>query len=476
MKQHHPLQNILPLYVWSSLICIFAIMLILCWPTASNAANQYTIEVNKGKVIHLNTPVTSVAVANPSVADVQVMSPTLLYVNGHNVGETSLLAISDTNQVVLQAHVQVTHNLKKLQQMLKSNIKDDIEVESTDRAIVLKGNVESPYVAERAQRIAASFLRGADQQVINMLGTSHGDQVMLKVKIAEVSRTELQRFGISLDSLLNTGNLVLGLATGQQVVSSLASGLLNAGGGSLYGSYSSGSVDINGIVDMLEDDGLMTVLAEPNLTTKSGVNASFLAGGEFPIPVSGEEGTVTIEYRPFGVSLNFTPVVLSEKKISLTVSPEVSSISNVNAVSANGFQIPSITTRRTSTTIELGSGESFAIAGLLNRRDVTDMSKVPGLGELPVLGTLFRSSEYRQEQSELVIIATPYIVRPVEAGVKMATPLDGYQPASSIERVLYGKMYHEDAPEDDEGNKTETMTQYISERPRLHGPAGFIIR
>ena len=473
------MKHTLPFSTSALMLAAFMGFTALFWPIMSAAfTKDYNIEINKGQVIRLGTPIASVAMANPGVADVQVVSPTLLYVNGRNIGETSLLAVSDTDDVILQANIRVTHNLSKLRETLQEALKGtDVSIDSTDKAIVLKGNVESPYMSERIQRVAASFLGGEGQSVINMLETSQGDQVMLKIKIAEVSRTELKRFGINLESLLSSGNFVFGLASGRDVLSSAASGILRSGNdNSLYTGFSSGSVSINGIIDALEDDGLMTVLAEPNLTTKSGVNASFLAGGEFPIPVSGADGTVTIEYRPFGVSLNFTPVVLNERKISLTVSPEVSSISNLNGVSANGFQIPSIITRRTSTTVEVGSGESFAIAGLLNRRDTNDISKVPGLGDLPILGALFRSTEYRQEQTELVIIATPYIVRPVSADVQMATPLDGYKPATDIERILYGKMYHEEPFDGDQDGIVEDVSQFINHRPRLNGPAGFILR
>lgn len=462
----------------------YSLMLILVLaslfaPMNSDAANRsYSLEINKGQVIRLGTPAASVAMANPSVADVQVISPTLLYVNAKSVGETSLLAVSDSDSVILQANIMVTHSISKLRNALKGAVDGgDVQIESTDSAIVLKGNVESPYVAERIQRVASTFL-GENQSVVNMLETSAGDQVMLKIKIAEVSRTELKRFGINLESLLTSGNFIFGLGSGRDFINEAGSLFRNATDNSLFTNFSSGSVDINGIIDVLEDDGLMTVLAEPNLTTKSGVRASFLAGGEFPVPVSGEEDTVTIQYRPFGVSLDFTPVVLSDRKISLTVAPEVSSISNVNAVTANGFQIPSITTRRTATTVEVGSGESFAIAGLLSRQDRNDISKVPGLGDLPVLGALFRSTEYRQEQTELVIIATPYIVQPVPASVRMATPLDGYKPATDLERILEGKLYHEEAFDDDQAGIEEDISTFTSHKkfPRLNGPAGFILR
>jgi pilus assembly protein CpaC len=458
------------------LLTILGSTSIILWAATANAAQNYSVEINKGKVIRLGSPAASVAVANPAIADVQVISPHLIYVNGRDIGETSLLAVGDGDGVILQANIAVTHNLSKLQETVNAALQNsNVKIDSTDNAIVLQGDVASPYVAERVQRLAGSFL-GENESVINMLSTSQGDQVMLKIKIAEVSRNELKRFGINLQSLLSSGNFIFGLANGRDFVNEAGNLIRGGNDGSLYTSFNSGNTSIDGIIDALQDDGLMTILAEPNLTTKSGVNASFLAGGEFPIPVSGEEDTVTIQYRPFGVSLNFTPVVLDERKISLTVSPEVSSISSTNAVMTNGFQIPSIITRRTSTTVEVGSGESFAIAGLLSRNDRNDISKVPGLGDIPILGTLFRSTEYRQEQSELVIIATPYIVRPASAEHQLATPLDNYVPATDLDRILLGKLYSDEPIGDDQNGVQEDIRQFTNHRPRLNGPAGFILR
>ncbi len=458
---------------------VMAYCLMAC-PTTAAAAAEYNVEINKGQLVRLSSAAASVVVADQAIADVQVVSPHLIYINGRSIGETSVIAIGSGDKVILDSTVTVTHNLSKLRRAMQESMKGaDITVDSTDSAIVLKGSVASPAVAEKVERLAATFLRDK-QSVVNMLDTRQGDQVMLKIKVAEVSRSELKRFGISLDSLLNVGNFVVGLASGHALATAVASGvgMLRNGSDNAVGvGYNSGSADINGVIDMLEDDGLVTVLAEPNLTAKSGVTASFLAGGEFPVPVSGENNAISIEYRPFGVSLNFTPVVLDERRISLTVSPEVSSISTANAVMANGFQIPSVVTRRASTTVEIGSGESFALAGLLRRSDMNDMSKVPGFGDVPVLGTLFRSSQYRQEQSELVIIATPYIVRPVSEA-ELATPIDGYVPATDMERILLGKMYHEEPMNDQQKRKSliENVSVLDQPRPRLHGAAGFIIR
>jgi len=408
-------------------------------------ASSYKVEMNKGRLIQLSRPALSVVVADPSISDVQVVSPRKIYVNGKSVGETSLLVVGDNDRVILNANISVVHNLSKLTRAIKASFPNaNVSLDSTDSSIILKGEVESPVVAQKVERMATSFLK-ADQSIINLLDSSTGDQVMLKVKVAEVSRNELKRFGISLESIINTGNFIFGVASGRDIVNSTVGFARNAGDSSLFGSVRTGSVDINGVIDALEDDGLVSVLAEPNLTTKSGVNASFLAGGEFPIPVVGQDGQVTIEFRPFGVSLDFTPVVMTEQKISLTVTPEVSSVSTLNAITAGGFEIPSINVRRASTTVDLGSGESFAIAGLMRRDTSNSIEKYPGLGNLPVVGALFRSSEFRQEQTELVIIVTPYIVRGVTNPDAFALPTDGFEPSTDMERIMRGKMYREEA-------------------------------
>lgn len=438
---------------------------------AATTQGDYSVEINKGQLIHLSEGASTVVVADPAIADVQVLSPHLVYASGRQIGETSVLAIGENDTVVLNGTLTVTHNLSKLKKTVIQAMPDaSVNFESTGNAIVMKGSVTSPVEAERITRLAGTFLQ-SNQSIINMLETKEGDQVMLKVKVAEVSRAELKRFGINLESILNVGNFVFGLATGRDIIADATGAILRSSAdNSIFTGYHSDDADINGVIDALEDDGLLTVLAEPNLTTKSGVAANFLAGGEFPIPVVGDESAVTIEYRQYGVSLDFTPVVMSSDKISLTVRPEVSTLTNANGIQANGFNIPSLLTRRAATTVELGSGESFAIAGLLRSDNSNDISKVPGLGELPVLGALFRSTEFRQNQSELVIIITPYIVKATR-DVELRTPVDGYRPASDIDRILWGKLYHEPKVLAANGGSVDA-----TKHPRLHGPAGFIVR
>lgn len=448
---------------WLKLLLVAVLSVSFAVPVQAQTAVRHEVEINKGKLVRLPSNASTVVVADPEIADVQVLSPTLIYLSGRRVGETSVLAIDGTDKVVLDGTVAVTHNLSKLKDSISTTLPEaNVEFDSTDSAIVLKGDVQSPYQAERIQRLANTFLR-EEQSVLNFLTTKEGDQVLLKVKVAEVSRSELKRFGINLNALLTAGDIAFSLATS------------TLGAGALAGTLTSAASDLTTIVQALEDDGLLTILAEPNLTTKSGVTANFLAGGEFPIPVQGEDQSVTIEYRQFGVSLDFTPVVLSADKISLAVRPEVSSLSQANSVMANGFNIPTLLTRRASTTVELGSGESFAIAGLLRRDDSNDINKVPGLGELPILGALFRSNQFQQEQTELVIIVTPYIVRGV-ANTELVTPLDGYKPATDLERILMGRLYSEHNETDLTEAQPYRLPKLSQHDPRLHGPAGFILR
>lgn len=439
------------------------------------ASDELVVEINKGAPLRLSAPAASVAVADPTIADVQVISPRMLYVNGRGVGETSLIAVDAQDNVILERTINVTHNLSRLKRAAEElSPGNALVASSTDNAIILKGKVDSPVAAEKIQRLATSFLRNEQQSVINMMDTSSSDQVMLKVRIVEVARNELKRFGINWESLLSSGDFVFGLAQGRDLVTGGTLTRATNGDNSLSASFNDGSTNLNAVIDALEDDGLVSVLAEPNLTTRSGTPASFLAGGEYPIPVPGQNDVVTIEYRQFGVALQFTPVVLSPDKISLTVLPEVSALSDQNAVTLNGTTVPGLTTRRASTTVDLGTGQSFAIAGLLRNDQGSNVSKFPFLGDIPILGALFRSTEFQNNQTELVIIVTPYIVKPVDKPEMLATPLDGYTPASDGERILLGRL-HGESPKLRNSEQPDP-TAPASVFNGVGGQAGFLIR
>ena len=452
---------------------ILGFMLLCLLPAFAWAADggTYTIEVNKGTLIRMNGAATAVIVADPTIADVQVVSPRMVYLNGRKVGETTILAVGENDQELLHAQVNVTHNLSRLNATVRELMPDsDVGFESVDGALVMKGNVRSPIEAENVKSLATPFLQDK-QTLINMIKTDGSNQVTLMVRVAEVSRNELKRFGINLESLLSSGNFLFGLARGNDIAFGANGSVLRSSNGAdnLFGSYKSGSANITGLLDALENEGLVTMLAEPNLTAMSGQTANFLAGGEFPIPVPGQNGQVTIDYRSFGVSLGFTPTVLSKDRISLTVAPEVSSLSQTGAVQLQGFSVPALVTRRASTTVELGSGQTFAIAGLLQKDITNTIDKFPGLGDVPILGSLFRSSDFRNNQSELVILVTPYVVNGVSG--KMAAPTDGFQPPSDLERILFGKMYHETPTATGE----PSAAAIPGHRAHLRGAAGYMM-
>jgi pilus assembly protein CpaC len=319
-------------------------------------------------------------------------------------------------------------------------------VRSIDRGIVLEGSVESPSIANDVQLVATGYIDSQKEFIVNRLSVNQPTQVNLRVRVAEVKRSSLKKLGFNWDAAFATGGFLLGIATGNPV---LAAGNLfgadslltrNDDSNSLFGSYVGKNFDVNNVLDALADEGLLSVMAEPNLTAVSGEKASFLAGGEFPIPVSQDNGVTTIEFKQFGVYLAFTPVVLDSGRVSLRVAPEVSELSSEGSVTVQGFNIPGLTVRKAVTTVELGSGQSFGIAGLISNNVTHALSKFPGLGEVPVIGTLFRSDEFQRNETELVIVVTPYLVRPAP-NAKMALPTDGLEPPNDEDRILRGRNY-----------------------------------
>lgn len=430
-----------------------------------------TVEVQKGKLVQLARSAVSIMIADPNIADIDVKSPRSVYVFGKRSGETTLYALDEHDKTIISTVIRVTHNLSGLTAAVKELMPASaINFRSIDGGLVMDGAIASPIQAGELEALATPYL-GENEKLINRLKVGGSDQVTLRLRVAEVSRTQLQEFGINMQNLLTAGNFVFGIGTGRPVLDA-ANNIISRSGeaNSMFGRYNNGRYDINGVIDALAQEGYMTVLAEPNLTAMSGQDASFLAGGEFPIPVVGQDGQVTIEFRKFGVSLDFTPTVLSADRISLHVAPEVSTLSQEGAITVNGFNIPSLSTRRTDTTVELASGQSFAIAGLLKNDTSNNLDKFPGLGDVPVLGTLFRSSRFQSNETELVVIITPYITKGVEEA-SLKTPLDGFAPPSDIERILLGKLYKEHAYD-----PSQAPVPAIEESlPHLNGPVGFVL-
>jgi pilus assembly protein CpaC len=452
---------------------------------AQTPTRQIRVEVSTGQLIDLPTAARNVFIADPNIADLQVPSPRSIFLFGKKAGTTSLYAIDAAGHQILSASVVVTYNVTELQRLVQQEAPNyPIAFTSTPGGIVLSGTVPNAETAARIREAASRFI-GDKDVLINNLKVSGAQQVNLRVRVAEVDRTVTKQLGFNWDSLVNSGNFNFGLAAGRTFLSpgsaitgsgvgtliDRAAAPANAAGvpGSLFGNYTTGNASVSGLIDALADQGLVTILAEPNLTTVSGQPASFLAGGEFPIPVSqatGAAGAITIEFKQFGVSLEFVPTVLSSDHISIKVRPEVSQLSQQGAVTLDSVTVPALTVRRAETTIELGSGDSFAIAGLIQNNTNTDLNKFPALGDLPVLGALFRSSTFQRSQSELVIIVTPYVVRPGNAG-SFKAPTDGFQPASDLEQIFL-QQFNTVVP-----NAAATSRIGITGE-RLRGDAGFI--
>jgi pilus assembly protein CpaC len=413
------------------------------------ASSRIDLEVSKGRLVHLDHPATSVFVADPDIADIQVKSPNLIYVIGKSAGETTLFAVGDGDQILANTSIVVHHNVAGLQQALQQIAPGStIAVNTVDDSLVLSGTVFSAAEGEDVRRLAARFVPDP-AQLINNMRIDAPNQVYLRVRVAEMSRQTIKAFGFNWQNMFSSGNFLFGLATGSPVLAAGASVPTSAAKtfltgqnntDSLIASFHAGNTDVNALIDALDSEGLVTVLAEPNLTAVSGQSASFLAGGEFPIPVPGQNGITTIDYKKYGVSLSFQATIGPRDRISLRVNPEVSQLSSAGAIIIQSISVPSLTTRRAETTIELGSGQSFAIAGLLQNNVTNSLQKFPGLGDVPILGALFRSTQFQRDESELVIIVTPYIVRPVSSK-RLASPTDGFVAPNDSERYLSGASY-----------------------------------
>ena len=411
-------------------------------PTAAKPAETLNLSKGAGTLVRLSEPMSDIFIANEAVADVQVRSSTQLYVFGKGTGETTVYATAKSGRVVYAANVRVGNNIGSVGEMLHLAMPDaSIQATPMNNLLLLTGTVANPDDVAEAQRLTQAYV-GGETQVVSRLKSATPLQVTLKVRIAEINRTLLKSMGVNLLSKDTTSGFNFGIgsgtpgtipATGSPTFNIAKTGATLAGFGHLLG------LDLLGSLDLAASDGLVTILAEPNLTALSGETASFLAGGEFPIPVSQALGSVTIEYKQYGVGLAFTPIVLSDGRISMRVRPEVSELSNSGAVTLNGFTVPALTTRRAETTVELGSGQSMMIGGLLRSTASNSIDKAPFLGDLPILGALFRSTNFRREQTELVVIVTPYLVRPVSG--QMATPVDGYRVPNDLQRDFGGQTF-----------------------------------
>ncbi|MCC3305774.1 type II and III secretion system protein family protein [Sneathiella sp. HT1-7] len=410
---------------------------------ATEDRTPLSLDVNQGHLIPLNVPVSEVLVTNPSIADIQITASNGLFVFGKAPGRTHVMALGAGGAILYDQSVTVTRDLVTLSKLLSEQFpKSNLSVQSSPGRILLSGMARTPMQAEQITSVVRGFL-GEGEEIVNRMELLAPSQVNIRVRIVEMNREATKNLGINWDVLLNPGSLAIGLITnrwpsaiGNALIPSSA--ISGVGGSGLLG-YRGSQGSVSAVIDALAEENLITVLAEPNLTSRSGETASFFAGGEFPIPVSANEDQVTIEFKKFGVILDITPTVLSDQRIGIHIRPEVSEISEVGAVVVNDFQIPGIAVRRTEATIELGSGQSFAVAGLLQNQTRNIVNEVPWLADLAVLGPLFRSSRYQKMETELVIIATANIVTPRD-GSLFASPADKYRPTDLSEKMTTGKL------------------------------------
>ena len=415
------------------------------------ASSPLQVPMSTAVIVESDTPFGELSIANPGIADISSLSDRTIYVLGKEPGRTTLTLLGIDGQLITNVEVQVTPNMSEFKERLAQILPGEgIEVRTANNGIVLSGTVSSIVKLDRALDLAERYAPG---RVSNLMMVGGTQQVMLKVRFAEMQRSVSKALSssLSIDGTLANGNGGARIGSGR---SSNNSGLTSALSGNLPGgnsnngaalfTFGSNGLQVGLLLEALEARGVVRSLAEPNLTALSGQEASFLAGGEYPIPIAGADG-VTVTYKPFGVELNFIPRVLDGDVINLELVAAVSAIDSSNGITANGLTIDAFSRRETSTTVELRDGESFAIAGLLSD-DFTDFNgQVPWLGDVPILGALFRSADYARRQTELVIIVTPHLVSPTN-GSALALPTDRVRPPTERELFLFGRVAAGQAP------------------------------
>jgi pilus assembly protein CpaC len=388
------------------------------------ASEPLIVPMNRAVVVESDTAFAEVSIANPGIADISTLSDKSIYVLGKTPGRTSMTLLSPDGKLISNVEIHVSPDIAEFKERLKQILPgEQIEVRTANDGIVLSGTVSSAAKLDRALDLAGRY---APDRISNLMSVGGTQQVMLKVRFAEMQRSVSKTLSSQLsgnfgtEATATTGNSLLGKE------------------GAFRLAASAGSLEFAVLLEALESKGVVRTLAEPNLTALSGQEAKFLAGGEYPVPVAQDSGTITIEYKPFGVELNFTPTVVDGDSINLIINAAVSSIDSSTTLKTGDLTINSFKRRETSTTVEMRDGESFAIAGLL-QDDFRDLNgQVPFLGDLPILGALFRSAAYQRSQTELVIIVTPHLVTPTR-GEALALPTDRVRIPTEAELFLFGR-------------------------------------
>lgn len=408
------------------------------------ASRPLSVPMNRAVVIQSDEPFAELSIANPGIADISTLSDRSIYIIGKAPGRTTMTLLGADGKLITNVEVRVTADIAEFKERLQQILPGEkIDVRTANDGIVLSGTVSSTAKMDRALDLAERY---APKRVSNLMTVGGTQQVMLKVRFAEMQRSVAKNLSSSLAINGSVGKVGILGGNGQFADQSKVSTAFNGGAvsngtdtNSAYTiGFSAGSLQFAVLLEALESKGMVRTLAEPNLTALSGQTAKFLAGGEYPIPVLGNQGEISIKYKPFGVELNFTPTVVDENIINLKINAAVSGIDSTVSFNNGGISVAAFKRRETSTTVEMRDGQSFAIAGLL-QDDFTDLiGQVPWLGDIPVLGALFRSADYSRKQSELVIIVTPHLVTPT-AGAALALPTDRVQPPSEKNFFLYGQ-------------------------------------
>ncbi len=423
---------------------------------------ELTLSLGKSQMIYSPSPLDQVVIGNPAIADIKLLSSRHVLILGLKPGHTNLAFRDQNRNLVALMDVIVGYDMEQMKRRIYELMPEEkgIELRGSNDQVILSGKVSSVMAMEQALSVARSF--ASKEKVVNMLEVGGGTQVMLEVRIAEINRNSLKELGVNLELLDTDGAKAIAAST-LNIPNNIP--FLNA----VFTDTSPGmglNNPLRATLRALERQGLAKVLAKPNLTALSGQEASFLAGGEVAIPVAQDANdngtaTITVEYKEFGVGLKFIPTVLSDRSINIKLNAEVSAVDEANGFQASGFNIPGFVTRRTGTTVEMADGQAFAVAGLIQNDSNNVINQVPVLGSIPVLGALFRSSEYRRRESELVVIVTPRLVTP-KLMDDYAMPTDVFIPPTDLDQYLLGFLEHRPwtnrHKEEDEQEKQATNT------------------
>jgi pilus assembly protein CpaC len=471
-------------------------------PPQPEPVQHIVIAVNKSVTIPVSRPFSSAVVGSPEIADAVPLTDRALYIQAKKIGTTNVSIYDENMRLIKVVDVEVAFDTGNLQSKIRASTGNTgIRVSNDNGQVVLSGTASDALTADKAFNLAKAW--APNGAVINAMNVAAPQQVMLKVRFLEVTRDAGRQLGINWFAINGSGTRGVTLGQGGLITSPpqiggtqnvngtptvtcgtgacppFGNGIFQAAGtlvgqsvgapfGVILAEIVNSGTKIDGLITALETKGLLQRLAEPNLVALSGDTASFQAGGQFPVPVAITSGigvaTPTIEFKDFGILLRFRPTVLNNGIINLSINPEVSELNFAQSVTISGTQIPSIDLRRATTTVELRDGQSFAIAGLLQADNLRNISQLPWIGSIPVLGALFRSASYQKDESDLVIIVTPSLVQPAPPGARLATPFDNTVPSNDVDFFLMGQM-----------EQTKKYTDYVTSGGAIQGPYGYML-